>query len=81
MQPQERAEMTSITASYPLELVPLDFLTIGNKNESSKKANVLVITDHFTRYAVAYMTLKQTAPIVAKSIWENFLVKGGQRKS
>ena len=76
-QPQERAEMTPITASYPLELVQLDFLTKGTKNDSGKNANVLAITDHFTRYAVAYVTLKPTALIVAKALWENFLVNYG----
>ena len=69
--PQERAVMT-ITASYPLELVHLDFLTIRTKNDSNKNVNVLVITDHFTRYAAVYITPKQTAPIVAKVLWENF---------
>ena len=46
-QPQEREEMTPISTSYPLELVHLDFLTIGH---GDKTANVLVVTDHFTRY-------------------------------
>ena len=58
--------MAKIAASYPLELVHLDFLTIGTKNDSNKNVNVLVITDHFTRYAAAYVTPKQTAPIVTK---------------
>ena len=31
-----------------------------------------MITDHFTRYAAEYVTLKKTAPIVAKVLWENF---------
>ena len=39
--------------------------------------NVLVITDHFTRYTAVYVTPKQTAPIVAKVLWENFLVNYG----
>ena len=64
--PQERVEMTTITASYLLELMHLDFLTTGTKNDSIKNINVLVKTDHFTRYAAVYVTLKQTAPIVAK---------------
>ena len=62
---------------YPLELVHLDFLMIGSKSNSSRNANVLVITDHFTRYTAAYMPPKQTAPILAKTLWENFLVNYG----
>ena len=70
--PQERAEMSTITASYPLELMHLDFLTIGTKNDNSKDRNVLVITDHFPWYAAVYITPKQMAPIVDKALWENF---------
>ena len=35
---------------------------------------LLLVTDHLTRYAAAYITPKQTAPIVAKDLWKNFLV-------
>ena len=47
-QPQEKSEMQSILVSYPLELVHLDFLTLGGKTDNSKSVNVLVVTDHFT---------------------------------
>ena len=75
--PHERAEMMTITSSYPLELIYLDFLMIGTKNNSNKNVNVLIVTDHFTRYAAAYITPKQTAPIVAMVLWENCLVNYG----
>ena len=74
--PQERAEKT-ITASYPLELIHLDFLTIGTRSESNNNASMLIVRDHFTIYATAYVTPKQRAPIVAKVLWENFLVNYG----
>ena len=41
------------------------------------KMSVLVVMDHFTRYAAAYVMQKQTAPIVAKVLWENVLVNYG----
>ena len=75
-QPQEREEMRPIICTYPLELVHLDFLSIG-KESSDKNINILVITDHYTRYAQAFVTPKQTAPYVAKTFWENFLVHYG----
>ena len=75
--PQQRAEMKTITASHPLELLHLDFLMIGTKNDSNKNVSVLMVTDHFTRYAAAYVTPKQMASIVAKVLWENFLVNYG----
>ena len=69
--------MQPILVSYPLELVHLDFLTLGGKMDNSKSVNVLVVTDHFTKYAQAYVTPKQTAVTVAKTLWENFLVHYG----
>ena len=32
---------------------------------------------HFTRYTAAYVMPKQTAPILAKVLWENFVVNYG----
>ena len=64
-QPQERAEMRPIQVSYPMELIHLDFLTLGGKTGDVKSTNIMVITDHFTRYAQAYVTPKQTAVVVA----------------
>ena len=37
----------------------------------------MVITNHFPRYAQAYITPKQTAPILAKTLWDQFLVHYG----
>ena len=76
-QPQEKSEIQPILVSYPLELVHLDFLTLGGKTDDSKSVNVLVVTDHFTKYVQAKVTPKQTAVIVAKTLWENFLVHYG----
>ena len=71
-QPQVKSEMQSILVSYPLELVHLDFLTLGGKTDDSKSMNVLIVTDHFTKYAQGYVTPKQTAVIVAKTLWKKF---------
>ena len=76
-QPQERAEMQPILVSYPMELIHLGFLTLGGKAGDAKSTNILVITDHFTKYAQAYITPKQTAIVVAHTLWENFLVHYG----
>ena len=69
--------MQPILVSYLLELVHLDFLTLGGKADDSKSINVLTVTDHFTKYAQAYVTPKQTAVIVARTLLENFLVHYG----
>ena len=55
----------------------LDFLTLGGKSDDSKSINVIIVTDHFTKYVQAYMTPKQTAVMVARTLWENFLVHYG----
>ena len=68
--------MQPIMVSHLMELIHLDFLTIGGKSDV-KGANIMVITDHFTRYAQAYVTSKQTAVVVARTLWENFLVRYG----
>ena len=53
------------------------FPYMGGKSRDAKCTNILVITDHFTRYAEAYVTPKQTAIVVAQNLWENFLVHYG----
>ena len=75
-QQPEREKLKPISYTYPLELVHLDFLTI-RKEGTEKAINIMVITDHFTRYAQAYITLKQTALVVAKTLWDQFLVHYG----
>ena len=54
-----RSELININSTYPLELVCMDFLTL----EMSKGGfgNILVITDHFTKFATAIPTKNQTA--------------------
>ena len=57
--------MQPILVSYPLELVHLDFLTLGGKADDNKSVNILIVKDHFTKYAQAYIMPKQVAPVVA----------------
>ena len=38
---------------------------------------VLVVTDHFTRYAQAFPTKSQTAKVTAKVLWHNFICHYG----
>ena len=66
-QPQERSEMQPILVLYPMELVHLDFLTLGGKADDNRSVNILIVADHFTKYAHAYVTPKQTAVVVAQT--------------
>ena len=62
-----------------MELVHIDYLTIEapTNSKSRKDVNVLIITDHFTRYAQAHITSSQKTPIVAKTPWDQFFVHYG----
>ena len=55
----------------------MDFLTIGSKSKDEHEVDVLVITDHFTRYAQAYTCTSQAATVVAQTLYEKFLVHYG----
>ena len=63
--------MQPIFASQPMEIVYLDNLTL--EPCKGKIESVLVVTDHFTRYAQAYPVRNQTAKATAKVLWEHFL--------
>ena len=60
----------------PLELIHIDYLMIeAPKNSRSQKdVNILIVTDHFTRYAQPYVTLNQKVMTVAKTLWDRFFV-------
>ena len=72
---KEKIEQTE--AQYPLELVHVDFLMIGGKKDARKDINVLVVTDHFTRFAQAYVTTSQTAVTAAKVLFTQYFTHYG----
>ena len=73
----DREEIEQTEAQYPLEMVHVDFLMIGEKKDPRKDINVLVVTDHFTRYAQAYVTISQTAVTVARVLFTQFFTQYG----
>ncbi len=64
------AELFPIQTTRPLELVCVDFLSL----EKSKGGyeDILVITDHFTRYAQAIPCRNQKARTTAQALYEGF---------
>ena len=64
-----RAPLCPIQAYAPLELVHLDYTSIKSMMELNKPPmvkNVLVMMDHFTRYALAVVTKDQMAKTIVK---------------
>ena len=69
------AEMVPITSSVPMEVVCLDYLSL--KRSKGGFEDILVITDHFSRYAQAISTRNQTAKTTARALFDYFIVHYG----
>ena len=74
-QPDKVVPLVNIQTTRPLELVCVDFLSLEPDSRNTK--DILVIMDHFIKYAVAIPTRDQKASTVAKTLWEHFLVHYG----
>ena len=73
--PPHVAPLQPIHVTQPLELVHMDYLSLEPSKGNIE--NVLVITDHFTRYALAYPSKTQTAQATARILWDNFICHYG----
>lgn len=69
------ATLVSVETTYPMQLVCMDFLSL--EMSSGGFENILVITDHFTRFAQAIPTKNQTAHTTAKVLFEQFICHYG----
>ena len=71
----QRAPLVNIKTTQPLELVSMDFLTLEPSRGNLQ--HLLVVTDHFTRYAQAYPTRNMTAKTTADVFFNNFVIHYG----
>jgi hypothetical protein len=69
-EPEARAPLESIRTSSPLELVCMDFWSA--EDCKGKSVDVLVVTDHFTKMAHAYLCRDQSAKQVARQLWDKY---------
>ena len=73
--PVKAAHLVNVTSSAPMELVCIDYLSLERSKGGFE--NILVITDHFSRYAQAIPTRNQTAQTTARALFENFFLHYG----
>jgi len=71
----DRAPLAHLEANQPMELVCIDFLSL--EESKGKNANILVITDFFTKYSWAIPTRNHLAVTTAKVLYDHFLVHYG----
>ena len=72
---RNKAELVNITSMAPMEILCLYYLSL--ERSKSGVENILVITDHFTRYAQDIPTTNQTARTTAQVLFDNFVVHYG----
>lgn len=69
--PSVRAPLHSISTSFPFEIVGIDYLSLGRPDD--RYQYILVITDLFTKYAVAVPTKDQSADTTVRAIYNNLI--------
>ena len=72
---QERAPLVPIMATYPFEIISIDFLHLDKCKGGYEYA--LLVTDHFTRFCQIYATRKKSSKIAATKLFNEFILQFG----
>ena len=70
-----RAPLKPITTTSPFKLIAINFLHL--EKGSGGYEYILVVMDHFTRYAQAYATRNKSAKTVAQKLYNDFILRFG----
>ena len=71
----DRAPLVPIKATYPFEMVSLDFMKLDKCQGGFEY--VLCVVDHFTRFCQMYATRSKSSQAAAAKIWNEFIPRFG----
>ena len=72
---QERAPLVPIQASYPFQIVAIDFMHLDKCKGGYEY--VMVVTDHFTRFCQIYATKTKSTKAAADKLFNQYIMQFG----